>query len=66
MSEIEKLEDQVKKLAAKELAEFRLWFTEFDALAWDRQIEADAAAGRLDRLIQESTNEYEAGKSRPL
>lgn len=66
MSDIGKLEDQVKRLSAKELAEFRAWFAEFDAQAWDRQIEADAAAGRLDHLIQESVAEYEAGKSRPL
>jgi hypothetical protein len=66
MSEIEKLEDQVKKLTAKELAEFRAWFAEFDAQAWDHQIEADANAGKLDHLIQEAAAEYKAGKTRPL
>lgn len=66
MSDIGKLEDQVKRLSAKELAEFRAWFAEFDAQAWDRQIEADSAAGRLDHLIQESVAEFKAGKSRPL
>lgn len=66
MSDIGKLEDQVKRLSAKELAEFRAWFAEFDAQAWDRQIEADSTAGKLDHLIQESAAEYKSGKSRPL
>jgi hypothetical protein len=33
---------------------------------WDRQIEADSKAGKLDRLIEKSLAEHEAGKSRPL
>jgi hypothetical protein len=33
--------------------------------AWDRQIEADAKAGRLDPLIKEAIGEHRAGKSRP-
>lgn len=66
MSDIGKLEDQVKKLSPKELAEFRAWFAEFDAQVWDRQIEADSAAGKLDHLIQEAVADYKAGKSRPL
>ena len=66
MSNVDKLEDQVKKLSPKELAEFRAWFAEFDALVWDRQIEADAASGKLDHLVQEAVAEYKAGKIRPL
>lgn len=66
MSDIGKLEDQVKRLSAKELAEFRAWFAEFDAQVWDRQIEADSAAGKLDHLIQESAAERKSGKSRSL
>jgi hypothetical protein len=66
MSDIGKLEDQVKKLSPKELAEFRAWFADFDAQVWDRQIEADSAAGKLDHLIQEAVAEYKAGKTRPL
>jgi hypothetical protein len=66
MSDIGKLEDQVKKLSPKELAEFRVWFAEFDAQVWDRQIEADSSSGKLEHLIQDAVAEYKAGKSRPL
>ena len=66
MGAIEKLELLVKSLSPEELARFREWFAEFDAQIWDRQIEADAAAGKLDRLIDESMAEHRANKSRPL
>lgn len=66
MGAIEKLELLVKSLSPEELAQFRKWFAEFDAEIWDRQIEADAAAGKLDRLIEESMAEHRANKSRPL
>lgn len=66
MGAIEKLELLVKSLSPEELAKFRAWFAEFDAELWDRQIEADTAAGKLDRLIDESMAEHKASKSRPL
>ena len=66
MGAIEKLELLVKSLSPQELAKFREWFAEFDAQIWDRQIEADAAAGKLDRIIDESMAEHRANKSRPL
>ena len=37
-----------------------------DAEAWDRQIAADSAAGRLDALMEESMAEHKAGESRVL
>ncbi len=33
---------------------------------WDKQIEADAAAGRLDHLIQEVEADIAAGQVKPL
>jgi hypothetical protein len=66
MGAVEKLELLVKSLSPEELAKFREWFAEFDAQIWDRQIESDAAAGKLDRLIDESMAEHRANKSRPL
>lgn len=66
MGAIEQLELLIKSLSPDELAKFREWFAEFDAQIWDRQIDADAAAGKLDRLIEESMAEHRANKSRPL
>ena len=66
MSEVEQIENRIKNLSFEDLAKLRAWFAEFDAQAWDRQIEADSMAGKLDHLIEESLAEHKASKSRPL
>ena len=59
---IEQVEDAVRRLSSKELAEFRTWFAEFDGALWDRQIEEDAAAGRLDVLADEALSDLREGR----
>lgn len=66
MSEVEQLEKKIQNLSEAELAQFRAWFAEFDAKAWDRQIERDANAGKLDTLANKALRDHAAGKSRPL
>jgi hypothetical protein len=63
MSKLEAIEKRVSGLSAEELAEFRQWFAEFDAAAWDRQIERDVKAGKLDELADEALRQHAAGKS---
>jgi len=63
MSKLEALEKKVSGLSPEELAEFRRWFIEFDAAAWDRQIERHAKAGKLDALADEALRDHAAGKS---
>lgn len=63
MSKLQTLERRVSALSAKELAEFRRWFAEFDAAAWGREIERDAKAGKLDALAAEALREHSLGKS---
>jgi hypothetical protein len=45
---------------------FRDWFQSYLADEWDRQIEADAAAGKLDHLAREALAEHKAGRTKPL
>lgn len=66
MSELEELEKRIRRLPPDELAKFRAWFVEFDHALWDEQIETDATAGKLDRLVNESLADYKAGKARKL
>ncbi len=66
MTTIQAIEEAVKQLPAQELVEFRRWFAKFDEAAWDAQIEADAAAGKLDALAAEAVAEYKSGKAREL
>lgn len=63
MTSLETAEELVTKLSPEELSKFRRWFAEFDGEAWDSQMDADAAAGRLDKLAQEALAEYQAGKA---
>ncbi len=59
--------DAVKELSDNEKGEFldRLMEIGFED-AWDRQIEADAKAGRLDHLWQGALEDIEAGRTKPL
>jgi hypothetical protein len=52
MDKIEKIGREIKEFSPSELAAFRKWFHDFDAEAWDRQIEEDVKAGRLDALAK--------------
>jgi len=63
---ITEIEQAVTKLSPEHLARFREWFEEYCAEVWDKQIEADAKSGRLDRLISDADEEYEAKFSKPL
>jgi len=52
--EVEEIEEQIRKLSRKEFAELRDWVLEHDWKAWDAEIETDAQAGKLDKLISEA------------
>jgi len=66
MSPVREAEKAVEALTSAELSEFRRWFAEFDFQQWDQEIEADAAAGRLDALVDEALEEHRSGRTRPL
>ena len=66
MRNVQSIAKAVEALPPSELAEFRHWFGEFDSAAWDRQIEQDAAAGKLDALAAEALADFESGFAREL
>jgi len=66
MGNVQSIEKAIQELPPAELAEFRRWFAEFDSAAWDRQIEKDAASGKLDKLAAEALADYRAGSVREL
>ena len=63
---ISEIEQAITELSPEDLARLRAWFDEYYAEVWDKQIEDDVKAGRLDKLILEANEEYEAGSSKPL
>jgi hypothetical protein len=66
MTTVETIERAIVQLPPGELAKFRRWFLDFDAAAWDAQIEADAAAGKFDALAEDALAEYRSGKAREM
>lgn len=63
---LRELETAVTDLPADELSAFARWFEEYLADAWDRRIEADIQAGRLDDAGRRADAEFEAGRCKPL
>jgi hypothetical protein len=55
---LEQLKDVVVRLSDKEFEEL----VEAREQAWDRQIETDAEAGKLDQLAEEALRDYREGK----
>jgi hypothetical protein len=62
MTKLEELERAVASLTAEEYREFRCWFLERDWEQWDRQIEEDSRAGKLDFLVREAFEAKKQGK----
>ena len=63
---LDELETAVAHLPEPQLAAFAKWFEEYLADAWDRRIEADIAAGRLDEAGRRADADFEAGRCKPL
>ena len=50
MLTVEEIQQAIVSLSAAEYAELMKWLDELEEDPWDRQIEEDAEAGRLDSL----------------
>jgi hypothetical protein len=61
---LDELEAGVAQLPASDLAAFALWLEEYMADAWDRRIEADANAGKLDAAAEQANADFDLGSSR--
>ena len=62
MGKIENIEEQILALSPEEFAQFREWFAQFDAEAWDRQLEAHVKAGKLDKLAERAVQSFRAAQ----
>lgn len=60
MGSVKEIEDAIQQLSRAELDAFRECFAEFDATGWDRQMEQDIAAGRLNALADEALDDLQA------
>jgi len=63
---LQDLEAEISKLPERDFAAFAHWFDQYRADAWDRRIEEDIQAGRLDEAGRRADAEFEAGNCSPL
>ncbi|MCX7363251.1 MAG: hypothetical protein NTV97_15530 [Alphaproteobacteria bacterium] len=66
MTTLDDIEKAVAELPMDQLARFRAWFEEFEAMRFDKKIERDAAGGKLDRLAERALADFRAGRAREL
>lgn len=66
MSAIQEIEQAITKLKPTEVHVVADWLQEYREELWDKQIEADAQAGKFDTLMEEAKQHYQAGRCKPL
>jgi hypothetical protein len=66
MNKLEAIEKQIAELDQDSFTRLRDWVIDFDHSVWDRKIEADSKAGKLDFLINAALAEYHQGKTKDL
>lgn len=63
---IAKIQEEILGLSKTDYQQLRQWFNELDWDEWDRQIEVDSNAGKLDFLIAEALEAKEKGTLKNL
>ncbi len=63
---INEIESAIAELPPSEIAKLAEWFYEYQAQRWDERIEQDVQAGRLNALMEEAEQEFEAGQCKSL
>ncbi len=66
MTKLEQIEKSIAELPPADVAKLRAWLEHFAEEMWDRQIEADVKAGKLDKLVEEARADIKAGRIRDL
>ena len=65
MSTIEEIEVAIEQLPRDQLFKLANWISSKFADEWDKQIQEDIEAGRLDQLAQDALSESYAGRITP-
>lgn len=66
MASIAKIQEEILALSETDYQQLRQWFNELDKDEWDRQIEEDSNAGKLDFLITEAIEAKKEGTLKNL
>lgn len=63
---VDEIKKAIEQLPKQEFWKVSEWVIRKYEDEWDRQIEGDIKAGKLDKLAEEAIEEYKAGKTRPF
>ncbi|MGH9594497.1 MAG: hypothetical protein ACRD5L_15505 [Bryobacteraceae bacterium] len=63
---VDEIKKRITKLSDEDRAKLRAWWEDQDAAEWDRQMEADAASGKLDKLFEEALGDLKAGRTKEI
>lgn len=66
MTKLEQIEKSILELSPDELRAFTDWFEEMQEQNFDKAIERDVKAGKLDALAEQALSELRSGRTRPL
>jgi hypothetical protein len=66
MNTVQEIESAIEKLSLEERAELIAKLCGWSDDEWDRQMKADAAAGKFATLNEAAGNAYQSGQSKPL
>ena len=66
MSTVAEVEKVLRKMPVEDARAVAEWLQNYLDEKWNRQIDEDIAAGRLDKLAEKALDHYRAGRVNPL
>lgn len=66
MSTVAEIENALERLPVEDARKIAEWLQRYLDEKWDKQIDGDIAAGRLDKLADKAMQDYQAGRIKPL
>ena len=66
MSTVAEIEHALQALPLAEARKVAGWLQQYLDAKWDRQIDADIAAVKIDQLAEKAVGDYRAGRVKPL
>lgn len=66
MSTLEQIEAAILTLPSNEFEQLKKWLLDLDYDRWDKQLEQDIAAGKIEALANEAVKDFEAGNCQEI